>query len=436
MERRVEETPTQLATRPPFFVHTKKLTMNSIFYKNSAFPAFALCMSCYLLAGTVSTLMSTYLPVAIPELLGGQVDEARLGQIGAYLSTAFLVGWMLGGLCLGIVGDRIGRIKTLAFAIFLYGFFTLLTVFVGSWENLLLYRFLAGVGVGGVLLISTVYISEIWPENSRPVALGILAVAFPIGIVLTGGLGVIFSYWRSAFWLGFIPMFLAVVLLLFIPESDQWHQAKPKTTGEADSIFSIAYKRRILVGSMVFGSVLIGLWAIFSWFPTWIQSLLGEGVDGQQPRGISMMLLGIGGIIGGIFSGFLIQKLGARTTLMLTFTGCFVACCLLFLTNSHFSPIIYVETALLSLFFGISQGALSSYIPELFPINIRATATGFCFNIGRFFTATAVFFVGSLVSFFGGFGNALLCFSLTFLLALLVAFSSRETETLASSTIK
>lgn len=412
--------------------------MNTLFYKNTSFPAFVLCMLAYVLAGTVSTLMSTYLPVAIPELLGGQVEEARLGEIGAYLSTAFLVGWMLGGLGLGIVGDRIGRIKTLAFAIFLCGFFTLLTVFVGSWENLLLYRFLAGVGVGGILVISTVYISEIWPEQSRPIALGILAVSFPIGIILTGSLGVIFAYWRSAFWLGFIPMFLAVVLLLFIPESEQWHRAKPRVMGDSTSIFSPIYQRRVLIGSLVFGSVLIGLWAIFSWFPTWIQSLLGAGEDGQQQRGISMMLLGIGGIIGGVFSGFLIQRLGTRNTLMLTFAGCFLACCLLFLTNSHFSPLIYIETALLSLFFGISQGTLSSYIPELFPINIRATATGFCFNIGRFFTATAVFFVGSLVSFFGGFGNALLCFSLTFLLALLVAFSSRETESasLASSTAK
>ena len=409
--------------------------MHTFSLKNKAFPAFVLCMLSYLLAGTVATLMSTYLPVAIPELLGKSVDEAQLGQIGAYLNTAFLVGWMLGGLCLGIVGDKIGRIKTLAFSIFVYGFFTLLTVFVINWETLLFYRFLAGIGVGGVLVFSTVYISEIWPESSRPIALGILAVSFPIGIVLTGSLNIVFAYWRSAFWLGLIPMFLAVVTILFIPESEQWHQAKPKQMGLQESIFSAPYKKRLIAGSLVFGSVLIGLWAIFSWFPTWIQSLLGAGVDGQQERGLSMMLLGLGGITGGFFSGFLIKKLGSRHTLMFTFAGCFLACCLLFLTNVRFTPIIYFETALLSLFFGISQGALSSYIPELFPINIRATATGFCFNIGRFFTATAVFFVGSLVSFFGGFGNALLFFSITFLIALLVAFNdcAPEPESVPSS---
>jgi hypothetical protein len=84
--------------------------------------------------------------------------------------------------------------------------------------------------------------------------------------------------------------------------------------------------------------------------------------------------------------------------------------------------------AILSLFFGISQGSLSGYIPQLFPSVIRATASGFCFNIGRFFTATSVFFVGAMVAFFGGLSNALLTFSVAFLVALVGAFSSKENE--------
>jgi hypothetical protein len=100
-------------------------------------------------------------------------------------------------------------------------------------------------------------------------------------------------------------------------------------------------------------------------------------------------------------------------------------CCVLFLTNTRFSNVIYVETAMLSFCFGISQGALSSYIPELFPVAVRATATGFCFNVGRFFTATAVFFIGSLVSVLGGFGNALLVFTVPFVVALVVMARSK-----------
>lgn len=384
--------------------------------------AFIVCMLCYLLGGTVGTLMSVYLPVAIPELLQRTPTEQELGEIGAYLNAAFIFGWMLGGLVLGIISDKIGRIKTLAFSAGLYGLSTLLVVFVNDWQLLLVYRFLAGIGVGGVLLVSTVYISEIWKESNRPVMLGVLAVAFPIGIVLTGSLNVAFAHWKDAFWLGVIPIILAFVVFFLLPESEKWQYLKSSKKENITTSFSPQSRQNLIVGSLIFGSVLIGLWAIFSWLPTWVQSLLTATSDGQKERGLTMMLLGIGGIIGGMFSGFLIKKIKVHNTLILAFSGCFLSCCLLFFSNQYFSSIIYFETALLSLFFGISQGALSSYIPELFPIEIRTTATGFCFNIGRFFTATAVFFVGSLVSVFGSFGNALSVFSIMFLIALVVAY--------------
>jgi MFS-type transporter involved in bile tolerance (Atg22 family) len=92
----------------------------------------------------------------------------------------------------------------------------------------------------------------------------------------------------------------------------------------------------------------------------------------------------------------------------------------LFKTNAFFSTVIYVEIGLLALFFGASQGVLSAFIPQLFPTSIRASATGFCFNIGRLFTAAAVLSVGVLVTTLGGYGNALFIFSLVFVLGLFV----------------
>jgi hypothetical protein len=100
----------------------------------------------------------------------------------------------------------------------------------------------------------------------------------------------------------------------------------------------------------------------------------------------------------------------------------------LFRTNSTFSEIIYFETAALAVFFGISQGALSAYLPELFPTEIRSSATGLCFNVGRLATATVVFFVGSLVTALGGYGNAVMTFSLTFLIGFFVTFFSSEAK--------
>lgn len=386
--------------------------------------AFALCVVSYTLSGTVSTLMSAYLPVAIPELNGGAVSEARLGEIGAYVNAIFLYGWMTGGLLFGIVSDRIGRVKSLTLVTALYGLSTCLVTVVPDWYTLLAARFLTGMGVGGVLLISTVYISEIWDARSRAVILGILAVCFPVGIVTTGSLNLLFSDWRTAFGIGAIPVVAAVLIFMLAPESDQWRIVR-KVDNSRERIFDEKNRPNVVTGSLIFGSVLIGLWGIFSWLPTWAQTLLAAGQDGQKERGLIMILLGMGGITGGIFSGILMNRFGKRNTLIATFATCVVMCGVLFVTNRTFSGIIYIETAMLAFCFGISQGALSSYIPELFPVAVRGTATGFCFNVGRFFTATAVFFIGSLVAVFGGFGNALLVFSIPFLVALYVTARSK-----------
>ena len=386
--------------------------------------AFALCVVAYMLSGTVSTLMSVYLPVAIPELKGAAVSESELGEIGAYVNAVYLYGWMCGGLLFGVVSDRIGRKKSLTLVTALYGISTCLVTIVPDWYSLLAIRFTAGMGVGGVLLITTVYISEIWEDRSRAVILGVLAVCFPIGIVTTGSLNLLFSDWRTAFGIGFIPVAAALLIYLLLPESDRWKGGRGDREVR-ESIFDSQNRPDLIRGSLIFGAVLIGLWGIFSWLPTWAQSLLASGQDGQKERGLLMILLGIGGITGGVFSGILMNRFGKKNTLLSTFATCVVMCGLLFITNRTFSNIIYIETAMLAFCFGISQGALSSYIPELFPFAVRGTATGFCFNVGRFFTATAVFFIGSLVTVLGGFGNALLVFSLPFLIALFVTFRSK-----------
>jgi MFS family permease len=397
-------------------------------YSKENWLAFILCAISYMFAGTVSTLMANYLPVALPDLLHEKISEARLGEIGAYINAISLYGWMVGGLLFGFLGDKIGRKKILVFSTILYASCTLMVVLVPNWHLLTVLRFGSGMGTGGVLLITTVYISEIWPQKTRAIMVGLLAIAFPIGIVATGGLTVLFSHWRDAFWLGLIPLFTALAIWLFLPESYKW-QAQSENQVK-NSIFEAQYRKNLIAGSLIFGAVLIGLWGIFSWLPSWIQTLLPKNETGQNQRGVAMMLLGMGGIGGGFLSGFLLKALGNKITLIITFSGLTLACSLIFLTNNSFSNIIYIEIATLSLFFGISQGALSSYIPELFPTKIRATGAGFCFNIGRFFTATIVFFVGNLVSYFGGFSNALLSFSIMFILALvLVIILPTKTQT-------
>ena len=135
-----------------------------------------------------------------------------------------------------------------------------------------------------------------------------------------------------------------------------------------------------------------------------------------------MMMMGAGGVIGGFLSGWLIHAVGLKRSMLMCFFVCAGISLIMFGTNRSFSNAIYAEIAILALFFGASQGVLSVYVPGLFPVSIRGTATGFCFNIGRVFTGTAVLFVGVLVSTLGGYGNSLFVFSLVFVAGLIVTY--------------
>jgi MFS family permease len=387
---------------------------------------FTICVLSNVFGGTVSTLMSVYLPVVVKDLLG-EVDTDNLSFISAYVNSVFILGWAIGGMAWGILSDRIGRSRAMALSIGSFGLFTILTGFTNSWELIMLCRFFSGFGVGGVLVVTPTILSEVWPEKSRGIFIGVLSIGFPIGIFSAGLIDYLVSNWHQAFFVGMIPLALSVVCAFTLRESEKWIQTKnEKGVQKPEVMFDKSHRNNLLVGSVTFGTMLIGLWGIFSWLPTWIQTIIPPGGDGQHERGLSMMVLGGGGLVGGFLSGWLSKGIGNRKAMMLCFTVCFAMSFLLFKVNSVFSNIIYIEIALLALFFGASQGVLSAYIPELFPPTIRATATGFCFNIGRFVTATVVFFVGALVIILGGYGNAIFTFSLVFIIGLFATFFSRK----------
>jgi len=382
---------------------------------------FVICFLGNVLAGLSSTLMSVYMLV-VKDLLG-QVDSAQLNNVSAYINSLYFVGWAIGGLTWGLIGDRIGRARSLALAVSMYGLFTFLKGFAPSWEMILVFQFFCGFGVGGVLVINTTLLSEVWPEKSRAIFIGILSIGFPVGIFSSGAMNYFVSSWRQGFMVGALPVALGLLSLWVLKESEKWKTSHAKPV--ENKIKMSEHRSDLFNGSVIFGSMLIGLWAIFSWVPTWVQSLLINS-DGQNERGLSMMLLGAGGLTGGFLSGWVANALGTRKAMMVCFSGCFIISFLLFKGNDTFSTITLIEIAALSFMFGISQGLLSVYIPLLFPVDIRATATGFCFNVGRFFTAAAVFFVGALVTTLGGYGNSLFAFSMVFLIGLVfLAFSKR-----------
>lgn len=383
--------------------------------------SFAICFLCNMSAGLISTLMSVYLPVVVKDL-SGQTTADDLNNVSAYIQSLFIAGWAAGGFVWGFISDKTGRVKALSLSVGLFGLFTWLISFAPSWEMVVVFRLLSGLAVGGILVITPTLLFEIWPERSRAVMIGIDSIGFPVGIFSSGLVTVLMNSWRGAFLIGILPIVLGVVSLFVLKESEHWKKTEVRSTPAKASAQD---RENLLKGSIIFGSMLIGLWGMFSWIPTWVQSLL-TGSDGQAERGIAMMLLGAGGLTGGFISGWVCNILGVRRAMMLCFTGCIVLSGVLFGSNRSFSPVIYGELAFLSLFFGISQGLLSIYIPQLFPVHIRGTFTGICFNIGRIVTAIAIFFVGVLVTVLNGYSNSLLAFAGIFLLGFFTMFFSKD----------
>lgn len=391
---------------------------------------FAICFLGTVFAGTVSTLMSVYLPVAVRDLMGEQTED-RLNTISAYINSVFIIGGAIGGFVCGMISDRWGRKAGLIFSIAVYGISAALTGLMPAWWGVVICRLISGFGLGGVLVTTVTIMMEEWPEKSRAIYIGILSISIPIGIFSAGLIDYFVSSWRQAFAVGLLPVIIALAGLKIVRESDQWKNRKRLSVTEAgskDEIFAGSNRSRLIFGSVVFGTMLIGLWAIFSWLPTWIQTLVMTG-DAQKERGLSMMMLGMGGLIGGFISGWLMNAMGTRKSMLLCFAVCSIFSFVLFKTNHLFSNLIYVEIFIMALFFGISQGVLSVYIPALFPVAVRGTATGFCFNAGRILTALAVLFVGVLVTSLGGYGNALFIFSAVFWIGFLVMILNRDVKT-------
>jgi len=390
---------------------------------------FLICFFSSMFGGTVSTLMSVYLPDVMKDLLHNSTAES-FDNISATINAIFIFGWTAGGIIWGVFCDTLGRKKSFIYATVCYGLFTILTGLSPSWLSVVICRFLSGFGIGGVLVITNILISEGYQDKNRNILLGILSISIPVGIFSAGLLTYLISLWRYAFIIGAIPLILSGLAAFYFTESEKWALANQKgkeARNNLNQLFNKENRKNLIMGSLVFGAALIGLWATFSWLPSWIQNLV-SGTSGQKERGLAMMLMGGGGLLGGFISGWVVHAFGLKRTLLICFGASFILAFILFRLTTSLSLSAYLQIAFITIFFGMSQGALSMYIPELFPTSLSATATGVCFNLGRIITGVAVFFIGSLVEMLGGYGNAIFYFDFVFLLGFILTMFNKQTR--------
>ncbi|MDG3004976.1 MFS transporter [Paludisphaera mucosa] len=221
------------------------------------------------------------------------VDPASLPTLAGWATALFIAGWATGGLAFGLVGDRWGRVRTMALTILMYSVFTGLSGLARSWPEFAAYRFLCGMGIGGEYAAGVALVAEAMPARARAFCLGLVQAASSIGAILGSGLSLLvgpqsrvggYEGWRVLFFFGVIPSVLLVLLRFRVPEPDRWIRARDEARrdpqpgrkmGDVREIFSDPkLRRRTLIG-MALGMVgQVGLWSIGLYTPELVRDTL------------------------------------------------------------------------------------------------------------------------------------------------------------------
>jgi len=391
---------------------------------NKTILQFVLCWIVCLFGGVNSSIVSANLSQILDVFLLNEPESVRL-FVASIFNGIVLIGWSIGGVLSGLLADKIGRKQTIIILSCFLSILCILSNTTQSWHIFALFRFLSGAMVGGLMVVTTTHIAEIISPEKRAISIGILANSFAVGIMVTGIFSASNPNWKQLFYINALIGVLVPFLFILLKNSELF--TNRNLTISSTTTSESLYSKTLVMASLIFGAMLIGLWALFSWMPTWAEQLVPL-VEINKARGVILMCLALGGIVGAFSSGFLANIVGRKPVIQFAFLGLSILSIVVFFFLKNYSTLTIISTGGMGICIGLGQGALSSFIPEMFPTKIRASSTGLSFNLGRVITGICVFFVGVLVPFFGGYGNSILAFSVLFIVGLFLMFFVKDTK--------
>ncbi len=383
---------------------------------------------------------------ALRELLGPRFSGSLTTYAG-YATTAMILGWATGGIIFGVASDRVGRVRTMVITLLVYSVGTGLGGVAHGWLDFTLYRFLTGLGVGGMFGAATALVAESVPGHFRAIALGSLqalsATGNIIGSLITlrippGSQAVIGHYagWRLLFFVGVLPALLVIPMVRFLREPDSWvrarHQAPAHQGAGVGSLSELfrdrRWRRNTLVGLFLGISGMIGLWGIGFFSPELISTAL-HGADQMvidRVRSWGTALQDAGSFAGmltfTVAAAYISRRAAFCGALALSMmTTIFVFQSLTTAADAYWM-LPLMGFAQLAVFAGYSI-----YFPELFPTRLRGTGVGFCYNTVRYLAAPAPMLFGYLALRMS-FRSAATLMSLVYLVGLAALLWAPETK--------
>jgi MFS family permease len=392
-----------------------------------------------------------------------QPSDSILVQEYAKIATAtFLLGWGIGGLSFGAIGDRFGRVRVLALSIFGYALCTGLTALVGTANEFVALRFATGLGIGGVFGLGVTVLAEAVPTSARPAMLAWMQVLSLVANVAAGfiklcldallnsGTETSLDSWRWLFAVGGLPAIVGVFAFRGLRESDSWRRGDAERSSQGifrsyQRLFvSRSERRGLLVGVGLSLSAIVGLWSVGEYaidlqdivFHTHYQFIAAADIphDVASAKSIAFILQMVGGAAGMLLFANLMRRIGRRAAFVTGFAAAFGATIFVFASVSTPLQAYWMMPLMGATQFGLTAG-LAIYLPELFPTSVRATGVSFAYNLGRFVAAGGGLVSATLTNHvFGQLPSPLplryaaISMSAIFIIGLLSAFAAPETR--------
>jgi len=376
-----------------------------------------------LLAASLGWMLDS-MDVMLYALVLGEVQRTlhlTAGQSGAMMS-ATLVAAAAGGMGFGWFADRFGRVRALTVSVMVYSVATALCGFAQTTTQLMVYRIVLGLGMGGEWAAGAALVAETWPARNRAKALALVQSSWAIGYALGAAVvGLVMPRfgWRAVFFAGVAPALITLWLRRRIREPEAWRQEQASRP-RVGQLFRGAFGRNMIICSTMNAATLFAWWGLFTWVPRFLSMPVTEG-----GRGLSIVqtsewtiVMQTGTFLGYVVFGYLADRFSRKYT----YIG-YLLMAMLMVPLFAFvsSPKALILIGPLVGFFGTGYfSGFSVIASELFPTALRGSAMGFVYNAGRVLSAAAPYLIGH-ISEHAGLSYALCITAGAFLMAAIIA---------------
>ena len=325
------------------------------------------------------------------------------------LASVTLIASGFGGLFFGVVSDKIGRTRALIFSILAYSIFTALNATATSVSQLILWRTLVGLGLGGEWAAGSVLVAETWPAEHRGKAISLMQSGWALGVIVAAIMtAVILPHhgWRPLFVVGIVPGLLVLWIRRNLQEPEIWkrsnEQRRKPSLRLVGTMFRPPLLRSTIVTLLMGSSLMFAYWGLFTWIPAYLSAPVASGGAGMTIVKSSSWIIPVqvGAFFGYGAFGFFSDRFGRRPA-FIAFVLLAAAIVPVYGLSGRSGTTLMVLGPLVGFFGHGYFSVFGAMLAELFPSGVRGAAQGLCYNGARSVGAIAPFCIGALSKHYG-----------------------------------